>query len=303
MAERKFDVCAVRRSFPGSSGTPLAGRLDVPDAQPQAFALFAHCFTCSKDVLAASRIAQALTGYGIAVLRFDFTGLGGSDGEFANTNVTSNVADLVNAADYLRNNHTAPTILVDHSLGGAAVLAAAEHIPEARVVATIGAPAGTEHLLHLLDDSRHEIEENCLRIRKGRAAGVGWRCPRGSGSDPPAGRRPARPRSTWPRCLGCTRPPTRRWASTTPASSSAPPATPSRSSPPTAPTTCSPEPPTPASLPGCWRPGRAGTSTRASPRLPRPRPPRQKRSSRGWSSCPRTVEARTANASLPADTC
>jgi len=146
-------------TFPGSSGTPLAGRLDMPDAQPQAFALFAHCFTCSKDVLAASRIAQALTGHGIAVLRFDFTGLGGSDGDFANTNFTSNVADLVNAADYLRNNHTAPTILVGHSLGGAAVLAAAEHIPEARAVATIGAPAGTEHLLHLLGEGRREIEE------------------------------------------------------------------------------------------------------------------------------------------------
>ena len=157
-------------TFPGSAGTPLAGRLDLPDARPQAFALFAHCFTCSKDVLAASRIAQALTGHGIAVLRFDFTGLGGSDGDFANTNFTTNVADLVNAADYLRNTHTAPTILVGHSLGGAAVLAVAEDIPEARAVATIGAPAGTEHLMHLLGESRHEIEESgeaeiCLAAR------------------------------------------------------------------------------------------------------------------------------------------
>ena len=157
-------------TFPGSAGTPLAGRLDLPDAQPRAFALFAHCFTCSKDVLAASRIANALTGFGIAVLRFDFTGLGGSDGDFANTNFTSNVADLVNAADYLRSNHTAPTILVGHSLGGAAILAAAAHVPEARAVATIGAPAGTEHLLHLLGESRHEIEQNgeaeiCLASR------------------------------------------------------------------------------------------------------------------------------------------
>jgi len=118
-------------TFPGSSGTALAGRLDMPEAQPQTFALFAHCFTCSKDVHAASRIAQALTGFGIAVLRFDFTGLG-SDGEFTNTNFSTNIADLVNAADYLRNTHTAPRILVGHSLGGAAVLAAAEHIPEAR---------------------------------------------------------------------------------------------------------------------------------------------------------------------------
>ena len=157
-------------TFPGSSGTPLAGRLDLPDVQPRAFALFAHCFTCNKDVLAASRIAQALTAFDIAVLRFDFTGLGGSDGEFANTNFTSNVADLVNAADYLRGNHAAPTILIGHSLGGAAVLAAAEHIPETLAVATIGAPAGTEHLLHLLGESRQEIEETgeaevCLASR------------------------------------------------------------------------------------------------------------------------------------------
>ena len=157
-------------TFPGSGGTPLAGRLDLPDARPRAFALFAHCFTCSKDVVAASRIAQALTAFDIAVLRFDFTGLGGSDGDFANTNFTSNVADLVNAADYLRSNHAAPTILVGHSLGGAAVLAAAEHIPEARAVATIGAPAGTDHVLHLLGESRHKIEETgeaevCLASR------------------------------------------------------------------------------------------------------------------------------------------
>lgn len=146
-------------TFPGSSGTPLAGQLDLPDADPQAFALFAHCFTCSKDVLAASRIARALTEFDIAVLRFDFTGLGSSDGDFANTNFTSNVNDLVNAADYLRAHHTAPTILVGHSLGGAAVLAVAEQIAEVRAVATIGAPADTDHLLHLLAESHQEIEE------------------------------------------------------------------------------------------------------------------------------------------------
>lgn len=163
-------------NFPGSTGTQLAGRLDLPDAQPRAFALFAHCFTCGKDVLAAARIARELTGFGIAVLRFDFTGLGGSDGDFANTTFTSNVNDLVNAADYLRSRHAAPTILVGHSLGGAAVLAAADHIPEARAIATIGAPADADHLLHLLGEGRQEIEENgeaeiCLgdrpfRIRK-----------------------------------------------------------------------------------------------------------------------------------------
>ncbi len=157
-------------TFPGSSGTPLAGRLDLPDDQPRAFALFAHCFTCTKDVVAASRIAKALTEQGIAVLRFDFTGLGGSDGDFANTNFTSNIADLVSGADYLRDRHIAPSILIGHSLGGAAVLAAAEHIPEARAVATIGAPAGIEHVLHLLTANRREIEETgeaeiCLAAR------------------------------------------------------------------------------------------------------------------------------------------
>lgn len=149
-----------RIEFVGSHGTPLAGRLDLPGDRPRAFALFAHCFTCGKDVLAASRIARALTDHGIAVLRFDFTGLGGSAGDFANTDFTSNVGDLVRAAGHLRDHRTAPTILVGHSLGGAAVLAAAEQIPEVRAVATIGAPADTEHVLHLLAGSRHEIEEN-----------------------------------------------------------------------------------------------------------------------------------------------
>lgn len=144
--------------FPGSQGPALAGRLDLPDGNPRAFALFAHCFTCSKDVVAASRIAKALTEFDIAVLRFDFTGLGSSEGDFANTNFTSNIEDLISAAEYLRRLHRAPTILVGHSLGGAAVLAAAGRLPEVRAVATIGAPAGTEHLLHLLRGSRQEIE-------------------------------------------------------------------------------------------------------------------------------------------------
>lgn len=159
-----------RVEFSGSQGNLLAGRLDLPDTEPQAYALFAHCFTCGKDVLAASRIARALTEFDIAVLRFDFTGLGGSDGDFANTNFTSNVGDLVNAAHYLRSRHAAPTVLVGHSLGGAAVLAAAGEIPETRAVATIGAPADTEHLMHLLGEKQQEIEatgeaEVCLAER------------------------------------------------------------------------------------------------------------------------------------------
>ena len=161
---------ADRIEFPGSRDAELAGRLDLPSGHPRAYALFAHCFTCSKDVLAASRISKALTEFGIAVLRFDFTGLGGSGGDFANTDFTSNVSDLVAAASYLRTHHAAPSILIGHSLGGAAVLAATEQIPESRAVVTIGAPADTEHLTHLLADSRREIEENgeaevCLASR------------------------------------------------------------------------------------------------------------------------------------------
>lgn len=144
--------------FPGHSGDNLAARLDSP-AKPHAYALFAHCFTCGKDIFAASQIAQALTGRGIAVLRFDFTGLGASEGEFANTNFSSNVEDLVAAADYLRRNHAAPSLLIGHSLGGAAVLAAAAHVPEATGVITIGAPASAVHVTHNFAADVAEIEE------------------------------------------------------------------------------------------------------------------------------------------------
>src|SRR5690606_28273040 len=120
-----------RFTFPGGSGETLAAALDLPAGPPVAHALFAHCFTCGKDVLAARRIADALGAQGIAVLRFDFTGLGASEGEFANTRFSSNVADLVAAADHLRAAGRAPVLLIGHSLGGSAVLAAAEAIPEA----------------------------------------------------------------------------------------------------------------------------------------------------------------------------
>jgi len=146
-------------TFPGSSGGQLAARLDRPQGPIRAYALFAHCFTCTKDIFAAARIAEGLTSHGIAVLRFDFTGLGHSEGEFANTNFSSNVADLVAAARYLRDNHGAPTILVGHSLGGAAVLAAAGDIPDAKAVATIGAPADPAHVAHHFTGAREEIEE------------------------------------------------------------------------------------------------------------------------------------------------
>ncbi|MDP6343296.1 MAG: bifunctional alpha/beta hydrolase/OsmC family protein [Alphaproteobacteria bacterium] len=133
-------------TFEGAMGEMLAARLDRPPRPPIAYALFAHCFTCSKDIFAAKRIAAGLVENGIAVLRFDFTGLGHSDGEFANTNFSSNVGDLVAAADWLAAAHEAPAILIGHSLGGAAVLAAAERIPDARAVCTVGAPADPAHV-------------------------------------------------------------------------------------------------------------------------------------------------------------
>ncbi len=145
-------------SFPGAHGTSLAARLDAPDEPARAYALFAHCFTCGKDIFAASRIAQALVGHGIAVLRFDFTGLGHSEGEFANTDFSSNVADLVAAADWLRREHRPPALLIGHSLGGAAVLAAADAVPEVRAVATIGAPSDPGHVSGLFREQVSEIE-------------------------------------------------------------------------------------------------------------------------------------------------
>src|SRR5436190_23358920 len=117
--------------------------------QLRAYALFAHCFTCGKDVHAAKRVAEALTARGIAVLRFDFTGLGSSEGEFANTTFSSNVGDLVAAANHLRTTHRAPALLIGHSLGGAAVLAAAAEVPEARAVVTIAAPSDPSHVTGL----------------------------------------------------------------------------------------------------------------------------------------------------------
>ncbi|MCX4585616.1 bifunctional alpha/beta hydrolase/OsmC family protein [Streptomyces sp. NBC_01481] len=144
--------------FPGSSGELLAGRLELPAGPVVATALFAHCFTCGKDSVAASRISRELAARGVAVLRFDFTGLGRSGGDFADTTFTSNVADLVCATEYLRDTIGGPSMLIGHSLGGAAVLAAANLIPEAKAVVTIGAPADTAHVEHLLGSSRAEIE-------------------------------------------------------------------------------------------------------------------------------------------------
>ncbi|MFA7431169.1 MAG: bifunctional alpha/beta hydrolase/OsmC family protein [Rhodospirillaceae bacterium] len=139
--------------FPGTHGHTLAARLDLPEDEPVAYALFAHCFTCSKDVFAASRISTGLAERGIAVLRFDFTGLGTSDGEFANTNFSSNVGDLEAAAAWLADHRQAPALLIGHSLGGAAVLAAAPRIASVRAVVSINAPAGPSHVIELFRDS------------------------------------------------------------------------------------------------------------------------------------------------------
>ncbi|AEG91681.1 alpha/beta hydrolase family protein [Ramlibacter tataouinensis] len=145
-------------SFPGARGATLAARLDAPDGPVRAYALFAHCFTCSKDIFAASRIAESLVQHGLAVLRFDFTGLGHSEGEFANTDFSSNVQDLLAAADWLRRSADAPVLLIGHSLGGAAVLAAAGAVPEVRAVATIGAPSDVSHVVGLFREHVPEIE-------------------------------------------------------------------------------------------------------------------------------------------------
>ncbi len=146
-----------RFDFPNANGQRLAGLLERPEGEPLAYALFAHCFTCGKDNLAASRIAQALGARGIAVLRFDFTGIGASEGEFGNSGFSGNVADLVAAADQLRKTHRAPAMLIGHSLGGAAVLAAAAQVPEARAVVTIAAPAEPAHATGLFKDRVPEI--------------------------------------------------------------------------------------------------------------------------------------------------
>jgi len=145
-------------TFTGHAGHELAARLDLPEGPVLATALFAHCFTCSKDIPAARRIAARLAGAGIAVLRFDFTGLGHSGGEFENTSFTGNIEDLVLAAGALAERDMAPTLLIGHSLGGAAVLGAARRIDSARAVATIGAPYDPGHVTHNFGDALEVID-------------------------------------------------------------------------------------------------------------------------------------------------
>jgi putative redox protein len=153
-------VPTQRFDFTGAQGQRLVGRLDLPDTPPAAHAVFAHCFTCGMDIFAASRLAAALTARRVAVLRFDFTGLGSSEGEFGNGGLTSNVEDLVAAAVALRAAGSAPDLLIGHSLGGAAVLAAAGAIPETRAVVTIGAPFDAAHVLALFQAQIATIERD-----------------------------------------------------------------------------------------------------------------------------------------------
>ncbi len=134
-------------TFKGALGDELAAKLDSPE-NPKAYVLFAHCFSCNKDLSAINRIARALNEEGIALFRFDFTGLGASNGDFANTNFSSNVQDLVAAANFMRETMMAPCVLIGHSFGGTAAIVAALQVPEVRAVATIGSPADTEHVQH-----------------------------------------------------------------------------------------------------------------------------------------------------------
>lgn len=142
-----------------SNGVTLSAVLELPAFQPSSYALFAHCFTCGKDIAAASRISRALTQRGIAVFRFDFTGLGNSDGDFGNTNFSSNIQDLLAACDFLRQEYQAPGMLIGHSLGGAAVLAMADQVPEAKAVVTIGAPFGAAHVAHNFSAALDDINQ------------------------------------------------------------------------------------------------------------------------------------------------
>lgn len=154
-----MDSRTEKVTFRGAQGHTLDARLDLPAHKPVAYALFAHCFTCSSNLLAVTRISRALTEHGLAVLRFDFTGLGSSEGEFANTNFSTNVADLVAAAGHLRQTREAPRLLIGHSLGGAAVLRAATQLPEVKAVATLNAPYEPGHVRGLLSPVLQEVEE------------------------------------------------------------------------------------------------------------------------------------------------
>lgn len=153
-------MARIKLEFPNPRGERLAGLLETPPSgqETRAYALFAHCFTCGKDIAAASRISRALAARGIAVLRFDFTGLGNSDGDFANTSFSSNIEDLLAAADRLARDLAPPRLLIGHSLGGAAILAAAHRLPQVEALVTIGAPATATHVRHLFSAAEQRLK-------------------------------------------------------------------------------------------------------------------------------------------------
>jgi alpha-beta hydrolase superfamily lysophospholipase len=148
----------LKLEFPGSNNLTISGFLETPNTTPHAYVLFAHCFTCGKNSIAASRISKSLVAQGFGVLRFDFTGVGASEGEFANSNFSTNIQDIVLAANYLRDHHQAPMLLIGHSLGGASVLYAASQIPEAVGVVTVAAPSGPHHVVKQFSDSLDHIK-------------------------------------------------------------------------------------------------------------------------------------------------
>ena len=138
----------IKASFTGGSSYELDARLELPATTPKAFAIFCHCFTCTKDTITTFRISRALAQRGYAVLRFDFTGLGGSKGEFSKTNFSNNVSDVMAAIDFLRQHYKAPALLMGHSLGGTAVIEAAMHTDEVKAVVTVASPSQPDHVLH-----------------------------------------------------------------------------------------------------------------------------------------------------------
>ncbi len=157
--QKKSHMRSQKVSFTNTNGYELSARLELPVNQhPHTYAVFAHCFTCNKNLTAVRNISRALNMNGIAVLRFDFTGLGESEGEFADTNFTSNVDDLVAATHFLAENYHKPNIMIGHSLGGAAVLCAASQLPDLKAVVTIGAPFNPQHVSHLFEEGIEEIE-------------------------------------------------------------------------------------------------------------------------------------------------
>lgn len=148
-------------TFTNNEGQELAGHLELPlNQEPHNFVLFAHCFTCNKNFFAARNISRTLAKQGFGVLRFDFTGLGESEGDFSDSNFSGNVEDLHSAADFLAKNHKAPSILIGHSLGGAAVIFAAQDLISVKAVVTIAAPSSPKHVKHLLKSDISEIKKN-----------------------------------------------------------------------------------------------------------------------------------------------